>query len=178
MLSMKPSYAGLGVRVIAFAFDYIIIAGYLLFVVAAGFAVNMFFPAVAHKLFGNPLSGEITGFLIITLPVSLYFILFESSASRATWGKRMKGVQVTRTDGTRLSILRASSRTLFKFIPWELAHACIWQISFARQQPSPFITMGFVLVWILVGANFISMWISSTHQTLYDRLAATYVVKG
>ena len=175
---MKPSYAGLRVRVTAFAFDYIIIAGYLILIVAFGLLVNLFLPPFAHKLFGNPLSGEITGFLIITLPVSLYFILCESSAWQATWGKHRKGIQVTSTDGKRLTFLRACSRTLLKFIPWELAHACIWQISFAKQAPSPLITAGFVLVWILVGANFVSLWISSTHQTLYDYLAGTYVVKG
>ena len=178
MLTIKHSYARLGVRVIAFAFDYIIIAGYLLFVVAAGIVVNTYFPAVAHELFSNPLSGQLTGFMIITLPVSLYFILFESSAWQATWGKRKKGLQVTRTDGTRLTFLRASSRTLLKFIPWELAHTCIWQISFNRQAPPQIIIVGFVLVWILVGANIVSLWISPTHQTLYDWLSGTYVVKG
>lgn len=176
MLPIKRSYARLGVRVTAFALDYIIIAGYLIFVVAIGIVVNTFFPTVSHRLFSNPLSGQITGFLIITLPVSLYFILFESSAWQATWGKRRKGLQVTRTDGSRLTILRASSRTLLKFIPWELAHTCVWQISFARQAPSPMITVGFVLVWILVGANIVSLWISPTNQTLYDWLAGTYVV--
>jgi len=170
---MESSYAGLGVRGVAFAFDYIIIAGYLIFAVLIGGAVNTFFP----EAFANPRSGQIAGFLIVTLPVSLYFILFESSAWQATWGKRRKGLQVTRTDGVRLTILRAGSRTLLKFIPWELAHICIWQISFTGQEPSSIITVGFVLVWILVGANIVSLWISPTHQTLYDWLAGTYVVR-
>jgi uncharacterized RDD family membrane protein YckC len=176
MLTIKLSFARLGVRVTAFTLDYIIIAGYLLFIVALGILLNTFLPAVAHRLFSNPLSGQITGFLMITLPVSLYFILFESSAWQATWGKRKKSLQVTRTDGSRLTILRASGRTLLKFIPWELAHTCIWQISFAQQEPSQIIMMGFTLVWILVGANLVSVWISPTHQTLYDWLASTYVV--
>jgi uncharacterized RDD family membrane protein YckC len=157
MLTIKRSYARLGVRIKAFALDYIIIAGYLIFVVGFGVVLNTFFPTVAHRLFSNPLSGQITGFLMITLPVSLYFILFESSVWKATWGKQKKGLQVTRTDGARLTILRASSRTLLKFIPWELAHTCIWQISFAQQEPSRIIIVGFVLVWILVGANLVSL---------------------
>ncbi len=160
-------------RVRAFAFDYIIIAGYLIFTVALGGMVNTFFPEV----FSNPLSGQIAGFLIVTLPVSLYFILFESSVWQATWGKHRQRLQVTRTDGVRLTILRAGSRTLLKFIPWELAHLCIWQISFAGEEPSPIITIGFMLVWILVGVNIVSLWISPTHQTVYDWLAGTYVVK-
>lgn len=176
MLTIKPSYAGLGTRITAFAFDYIIIAGYLIFAVAVGIVLNTFFPTVAHRLISNPLSGQITGLLMVTLPVSLYFILFESSAWQATWGKQKKSLQVTRTDGSRLTILRASSRTLLKFIPWELAHTCIWQISFTQQPPSQIINVGFILVWILVGANIVSLWISPTNQTLYDWLTGTYVV--
>ena len=177
MLFTKLSCASLGERVKAFVFDYLIIAGYLIFVVAAGSIINAFFPIIAHGLFGNPFSGQITGFLIVTFPVSLYFILFESSDWQATWGKRRLGLRVTRTDGTRLTVLRAGSRTLLKFIPWELAHTCIWQISFAQEAAKPMITMGFALVWILVGANIVSLMISSTHQTLYDWLAGTFVVK-
>ena len=160
-------------RIRAFAFDYIIIAGYLIFTVALGGVVNTFFPEV----FSNPLSGQIAGFLVVTLPVSLYFILFEASVWQATWGKHRQRLQVIRTDSVRLTILHAGSRTLLKFIPWELAHLCIWQISFAGEESSPIITIGFMLVWILVGVNIVSLWISPTHQTVYDWLAGTYVVK-
>ena len=104
MLFTKPPSAGLGVRVTAFVFDYFLIAGYLIFVVAVGSIVNALFPIIAYELFGNPLSGQITGFLIITLPVSLYFLLFESSTWQATWGKRRLGLRVARTDGTRLTV--------------------------------------------------------------------------
>lgn len=176
MLTQKTFPAKFTARIIAFALDYILIAVYLAFVVALGVVLNTFFPATANKLFSNPLSGQLTGFLLLTLPVSLYFVLFESSAQQATWGKRKRGLQVTRTDGSRLSFLRSGSRTLLKFIPWELAHTCIWQISFAQQEPSPLITLGFVLVWILIGANILSLWISPANQTLYDRLAGTHVV--
>lgn len=170
---MKLSYAGLRVRVTAFAFDYLIITGHLILVVVVGGVVNRLFP----QAFANPISGQIAGFLMVTLPVSLYFILFESSAWQGTWGKRRRGLQVTRTDGVRLSILRAASRTLFKFIPWELSHFCIWQVTFAGPEPSPLITAGFVLVWILVGANLVSLWITPTHQTVYDWLAGTVVTR-
>ncbi len=170
---MELSYAGLRVRVTAFAFDYLIIAGYLILVVVVGGVVNRLIP----QAFANPISGQISGFLLVTLPVSLYFIFFESSAWQGTWGKRRKGLQVTRADGARLSILRSGSRTFLKFIPWELSHFCIWQVTFAGQEPSPLITAGFALVWILVGANLVSLWISPTHQTLYDWLVGTVVIR-
>ena len=68
------------------------------------------------------------------------------------------------------------ARTALKFVPWELAHACIWQITFAAGQPSPLISAGFALVWVLVGANLVSLLVSRKHQTLYDWLSDTVVV--
>jgi len=176
MTHTTQSYAGLWARITAFAFDYILIAGYLILVVALSSLVNALFPAFARQVFANPLSGQITGFFLVTLPVCLYFALLESSAWQATWGKRRKRLRVIRSDGARLSRSRAISRTALKFIPWELAHMCIWQISFAPPEPSPLITAGFALVWILVGANVVSLLMSQTHQTLYDWLAGTFVV--
>src|SRR5664279_5491539 len=104
---MQPTSAGMGERILAFGFDYIIIAGYLIFIVAVGLVVNSLFHTVTSLLFGNPLSGQTTGFLLITLPVSLYYILFEASAWQATWGKQRKGLKVTRTDGSRLTLPRS-----------------------------------------------------------------------
>jgi uncharacterized RDD family membrane protein YckC len=46
-------YAGLWVRVAAFAFDYIPIAGYLVLVVALGGALNAQLPEVADQVFSQ-----------------------------------------------------------------------------------------------------------------------------
>ena len=173
---MKPTYAGLWPRVLAFAVDYILIAAYLVLLVGAGVAAQRLAPAVAGAAFGNPLSGELTGFVLITLPVTLYFALGESSARQATWGKRKLHLRVQRLDGQPLSRARGLGRAALKFVPWELAHACIWQITFAGPRPSPLIGAGFALVWLLVGANLLSLLLNRKHQTLYDRLSATAVV--
>jgi hypothetical protein len=76
----------------------------------------------------------------------------------------------------RLSIARSIGRTALKFIPWELAHTCIWQISFAVGEPSPLIIAGFALVWMLVVANVVSLVMRARRRAIYDRLAGTYVV--
>ena len=178
MTSKTQSYAGLWARVMAFGYDYLVIALYLIVLTAVGMVINSAFPDIANMLFGNPLSGQITGFITVTLPVTLYFALFEASRRQATWGKRRRGLKVIRTNGERLTRARAIGRNLLKFIPWELAHTCIWQISFAGQEPSPMITVEFVLVWVLVGANIVRLWINPMHQTLYDWLAGTFVVCG
>jgi uncharacterized RDD family membrane protein YckC len=173
---MKYVYAGLWMRISAFALDYLLIAGYLILVVVFSSLVMAFFPSITSRLFANPFSGQLVGFGLVTLPVSLYFVLSESSGAQATWGKRKKQLRVIRTDGTPLRSRQAVYRTALKFIPWELAHTCIWQVSFASPTPSPFIPIGFIIVWVLVGANIISLVTSRTRQTLYDRLSKTYVV--
>jgi uncharacterized RDD family membrane protein YckC len=170
--------AGLWPRVLAFAIDYLPISGYLVLLVVLGSTARLIAPEMANAVFGSPLSGELTGFLLITLPVTLYFALLESSAWQATWGKRRLGLRVTRTDGARLSRGRSLLRTGLKFVPWELAHACIWQVSFAGPDPSPLITGGFVAVWLLVGANPVSLLVTRDHQTIYDRLSGAVVVRA
>lgn len=170
--------AGLWIRIQAFAIDYLVILAYLALLTALVWKVNSAFPDILQVLFGDPLSGQITVIVIFTMPVTLYFALFDSSLWQATPGKRWRNLKVIRLNGEGLDRKRALGRELLKFIPWELAHACIWQIRFAPQEPSPMIAAGFVLVWILVGANIISLLISSTHQTLYDRFSGTYVATG
>lgn len=114
--------------------------------------------------------------MLVTLPVTLYFASLESSSWQATWGKRTMGLRVVRTDGARLSKTRALTRIALKFIPWELTHTLIWQLRFAPQELAPMVSLGFILVWLLVGANVVSLAMSASRQTLYDRLAGTYVI--
>ena len=175
---MKLVYAGLWPRLLAFAVDYIAIAAYLVVLVGAGLAAQRFAPGAVTVLFGNPLSGELAGFVLITLPVTLYFALMESSPHQATWGKRRLGLRVQRVDGQPLSRGRALGRAALKFVPWELAHACIWQVTFAGPRPAPLIAVGFSLVWLLVGANLLSLLVNRKHQTLYDWLSDTVVARG
>jgi len=175
---VKPTYAGLWPRWLAFAVDYIGIAAYLVVLVAAGWAARRFAPGAVAVLFGNPLSGELTGFALITLPVTLYFALMESSPRQATWGKRRLGLRVQRLDRQRLSRGRALDRAALKFAPWELAHACIWQVTFAGPRPSALIAVGFSLVWLLVGANLVSLSVNRQHQRVYDWLSDSVVARG
>ncbi|MHC4099156.1 MAG: RDD family protein, partial [Planctomycetota bacterium] len=126
---ITQSYAGLWARVLAFAFDYLAIALYLIVISAVSLTVQLVFPKIVPMFFNNPLSAQIITFCLITLPISLYFVLFESSPRQATWGKRRQGLKVIGTNGERLTRAHAIGRTVLKFIPWELAHTCIWQVS-------------------------------------------------
>ncbi len=172
--------ANLRLRIAAFLLDYLIIAIYIIVLIALSVLLG-FGPLrqTFQVLFANPTSSEISAFLLLVLPVILYFALFESSSWQATWGKRKIGLRVTNAQGARLSLARSLVRSLLKFLPWELTHACIWRIPgwpFHPQTPSPIISAGLVLVWIIVGAYVISLLMSKKHQTLYDWIAGSYVV--
>jgi hypothetical protein len=163
------------VRIQAFALDYCFIAGYLAFLSGLGFIANFIFPSIGRTLFGDPIYGQLSGFVLVTLPVTLYFSLFESSSWQATSGKRWKNLKVIDEGNACVSRRRAFSCTLLKFVPWELAHTCIWRISTSSEEPASLVVVGFVLVWILVGANLASIYISPTHRAIYDQLVGSYV---
>ena len=111
--------------------------------------------------------------MLVTLPVTLYFASLESSSWQATWGKRTMGLRVVRTDGARLNKTRALTRTALKFIPWELTHTLIRQLRFAPQELAPMVSLGFILVWLLVGANVVSLAMSGLATPVTQEPAAS-----
>jgi uncharacterized RDD family membrane protein YckC len=169
--------AGFLVRLAAFALDYIPIAGYVLLLLAAGIGVNRRFPNFQKNLITSPLVGEALGFLLVTLPVTLYYTFGESSPRKATWGKQKMALQVVDAGGRRLHKSHALARSALKFIPWEMAHAAIWQGALGKGFESTVFTIGISLTWVFVGANILSMVIGPERQTLYDRMAGTRVIR-
>jgi len=173
-------FANVRQRVGAFLLDYLIIAAYLVLLVIISVGLG-FGPlrSVFRAIFADPNRSEFSAFLLLVLPVVLYFALLECSSWQATWGKRKMGLRVIDTHGARLSFPRSLVRSLLKFAPWELAHACLWRIPgwpLAPATPSPVITAGLVLVWVLVAAYLVSMLVSKKHQALYDWIAGTLVI--
>ena len=178
---MTGKYAGLRLRMAAFALDYLIIVGYIVVLTVIAFGVVMISgprqPAAAP--FANPLFSDLITFVTLVLPVILYFTLQEGSPRQATWGKRKMGLRVVTATGASLSRGQAFVRSLVKFLPWQLAHTSIYHIPgwpSAMAQPTPWVTAGLVLVWVLVGANLAALLLTKTHRTLYDWLAGAFVV--
>lgn len=167
--------AGLRVRALAFGFDYLVIAAYLTVLVLAGVTLNAGAPALAARLFGGPVVGQATGFALVTWPVLLYSALSDASSQRATWGKRRMRLEVSDAVGNRLGTGRSLARTAVKFVPWELAHTCVWQIRFAEDPAAPVYTWGFVAVWILVAANLFSIGVHPLARGWHDRIAGACV---
>jgi len=114
--------------------------------------------------------------MLVTLPVTLYFAFFESSARQGTWGKQRLKIKVADRFGKRVTLWRAFGRTLLKFVPWEISHTLIWQIYFSPQTEVVWVSYGFALVYLLIGLNVISLVMTRTRQTLYDLLTQTYVI--
>lgn len=177
---MRTAASLLWNRILAFAVDYLVISAYLVLLAAS---LALWFTPLGpgfRALFADPAMGELTGIAVLVLPVLLYFSIFEASPWEGTWGKRARGLRVVTLGGERLSLPRALLRNALKLAPWELAHACIWHIPgwpLAPQTPAPWVSAGLVGVWVLVAIYIVSLLLSRSGQTIYDRLAGVYVVR-
>src|SRR5574337_866688 len=102
---MADKYAGLRLRAAAFAFDYLVIAGYIvvLTVIAVGVVMVSGLRSPGAALFANPVFSDLLTFITLVLPVILYFALQEGSPRQATWGKRKMGLRVVTAAGASLS---------------------------------------------------------------------------
>lgn len=120
------------------------------------------------------------GFLAatVTLPAFLYYASFEGLGSNATLGKRLLGLRVVNTYGGRISLARASLRTLLKLVPWELAHTALCH-------PEPVFVTGRIgmprvlfAAYVVGGFYIATMMMSLKKQSVHDWASGTCVVRG
>lgn len=166
-------YVGFWKRTGAFALDYVLILFYLAALTLIGLLLNSI--GSTQWLFAERVRAQFAGFMLITLPVILYFALSEASSRRATWGKRKLVLQVTDYSVERIGIWRSLARTVLKFIPGELSHTLIWEITFSAGNSPAWVNYGFIAVYALIGLNLASLIFTKKHQTIYDSIAKTYV---
>jgi uncharacterized RDD family membrane protein YckC len=175
-------FAGFGVRLKAFAFDFLPIAIYIILLFGISVGVTWVMNTLGRPVSWpeNPLVGDLIAFLILVLPVILYFTLQESSSRQSTWGKRKWRLLVVNGKGERLTFGRAFIRSLLKFLPWQIAHTCLfhwhgWPL--APAEPTLLVLVGFGLVYLLVGLYIASALITKDHRTPYDWAAGSYVIE-
>jgi uncharacterized RDD family membrane protein YckC len=168
-------------RLAAFAVDYLAIAAYIGLLTAAGagvraaFSLEVGMPATLRER----LMAHLIGLLTLTLPVTLYFALFEGSARQATPGKGALGLRVQTSAGMRASRSRALARTAVKFVPWELAHTALWHTPGWPLQPEPTLLHGMAYAGSLLLATwYVASLFLGERRTPYDRVAGTHVVRG
>lgn len=169
---MIPS---IGVRRIgAYLVDYIVILLWMsLLLIAASAGWIGVSADVPGSSFGRwILQGQ--AFLWLTLPVYLYFTLFEALGRQATIGKRLLRLRVAG------SVFQIALRNTLKFLPWELAHTGIWHGMIVPFQASPTplgwslftLSMGLSLLYLMtlfIGHN------QAVGRALYDHIAGTSV---
>lgn len=132
-----------------------------------------------YSWFASGLNTQLYTLVTISLPIWLYFAVFEQSAWQATPGKRLLKLRVIGTiEPASISFPTAFLRTLIKLLPWELAHITnnlpepIW---FAE---NPEFRFGFIGVGLLMGIYMAMVTFTKQHQGLHDLVAQTYVIKS
>jgi uncharacterized RDD family membrane protein YckC len=160
-------------RLLAFAVDWLVVVlwGGMLFGVVM-LATNGNPPRPE-----NPWKAQAIGLLTMTVPVTLYFALCESSALRASLGKRFLGLVVSRETGGRLSFGSALLRNAVKFVPWEVGHTMAQQAAFSSDGGFPAWVWGLAIV-ALLGPVWWLVAMIATGRTPYDRWVRARVARS
>lgn len=160
----------------AFLIDYLLIAGYLLSLMVLTVFIS---PSIQSFFQGSLVIAQFTGFLMVTLPVTIYFAAFDSLGKGQTFGKRKMKIRVVTLDGQKPDLLRSAIRNLLKFVPWELSHFLIYRLMVLGNDPVPVFYMGVGgFVYVLMFVYLTTAIFSNRKQTLYDWVVKTQVVKS
>lgn len=165
-----PEPARLGIRLRAFLLDYLLFLGYAACLVAVAALLRT---AVEPLFTASAASAQLTGFIMLTLPVILYFASTESSPQQASWGKRRLGLRVVDGRGERIGFGRSLVRSAVKFLPWELGHYTVWQWSDGELPPPALAAL--VLAYALVAAYIVLPLVVQSRRSVYDLVAGTRV---
>lgn len=162
-------------RLKAFFIDYLFILAYL----ALLFIANVFILPDLQKFFqGSMATAQFTGFLMVTLPVSLYFVISEVLFNGQSVGKKKLNMQVVGAEGEKISLRKSVFRTILKFLPWEMSHFLIYRLMEIGEEPVPGFYM-IVGIWIyaLMFLYILTAIFTEKKLAFYDRIAKTKVVK-
>lgn len=122
----------------------------------------------------GPFGYNLVALVLVVLPVTVAFTLWEAGRYEATPGKQKVGLRV-RTDpgGERLSWQRSVARNLLKFgLPWALAQSAILALFTA---PAADAAVG-VIFAIGVPISYIASLVIWGDRTVYDWLLGTTVI--
>lgn len=168
-------------RIRAFAWDYLIVLGYLLALLGVGLFLTLGPTGTSWTAgMANPWRADLVAFVLAVFPVTLYFALSEASGSAATWGKRRAGLAVARigtSEGPGPG--RALLRNALKFLPWQMAHTAMFHIPgfpAPTGEPPRWTVVVLSAAWLLVALYLLGLTRLGGHRPPYDRLAGTAVV--
>lgn len=150
--------------------DYLIIGLYIGLLLLSAFTFGLI--ANPPRL-TSPWMGELIGFSVLTLPVSLYFIVTESSSKQASLGKQFVDITIADRNGNRPTYRQIIIRNGTKFLPWEIAHMSIWHIFVPNGLGGAFINSGLVVSNVLLLAYLLTITFRHDHGGPYDVAAGT-----
>lgn len=151
-------------RMTAYLMDYGVLIGYGILLLA----LSRFVP---KAWFSTPNRSQLAAFLMLTLPVILYFTFLE--AHGGTVGKRLRGLAVVTLAGEPAPLRTTLLRNVIKFLPWEIAH------TFVQHQPvwPVGVTIGGSVLAMLLMLGAIGFYFfTSEKQALWDFIAGSRVV--
>lgn len=175
---MKPNHRISLKRIVAFGIDYCIIAAYG----SVLFYLNLQLDNIFHyfEWFSNqPIYAQIIGFLTLTVPVILYFVLFESSPWQATPGKHLLRLKVVSTEYGKPPFYCLAIRNGIKFIPWEMAHGAVhWSYYYTHQGSDIPVFLILINGTAMTLALFyiVLIFIRKDNRTLYETWSGTRVI--
>ncbi|WP_099157538.1 RDD family protein [Virgibacillus ndiopensis] len=163
------------IRFKAFLIDYLLILTYLAMIFAIG---AFLFPSIQELFNGSLIKAQLVGFLMVTFPISIYFVISDSVIGGQSFGKKKMGIRVVNENGTGLTVRHAIFRTIFKFLPWELSHYLVYRLVDIGEGEVPiyyFIIGG--LIYVSIFTYMLTAIFTKKKQSLYDIVAGTQVVK-
>lgn len=174
---------GAAARLRAFAWDYLVILGYLLLLLVLGLFMTLGpLSGAWGEFMSDPIRADAAAFAMAVLPVALYFTFSEASGSGATWGKRRVGLAVVALGAaTAPGLGRVLIRNGIKFLPWQLAHSAMFHVPGFPMEPHDapaWTTVVLVVAWSLVALYLLGLTRLGGRRPLYDRLAGTAVVRA
>jgi uncharacterized RDD family membrane protein YckC len=158
----------------AFMFDYILIFAYLSLLVV----VNIFiFPSLQSWFNSSLYIAQFAGFLMVTLPISLYFIICDSVIGKQSYGKRKVGIKVVTNQGDSPSVILSIVRVGLKFLPWELSHFLVYRLASIGDTGVPLVYTSIgAIIYILMFAYILTAIFTSKKQSIYDLITKTQVI--
>jgi uncharacterized RDD family membrane protein YckC len=177
MSSREQNYANVISRVGAYAVDAILLFIAIPAILGAVVALILYL-TVGFDWMQNGFLFWLFVFSTVSIPIWLYYSLLESSARQATFGMRLFGLQVTDTDGNRISFGRALLRTVVKLLPFEINHLVMFLPTPIWYDPNPGFRIGFLVVNALIILYFATMFLTRRRQSVHDLVARTIVVNA
>jgi uncharacterized RDD family membrane protein YckC len=177
MSRSEDNYASVFQRVGAYAVDALILFITVPAILGA-IGVLILYLTVGFDWMQNGFLFWLYVFTVTSIPIWLYYSFLESSARQATFGMRIFGLQVTDTDGKRISFGRALLRTVIKLLPFEINHLVMFLPTPIWYDPNPGFRLGFVAVNALIILYFATMFLTRRKQSIHDLVAGTVVVNA